>query len=363
MTYARKTLVSLTDTPYYHVVARCVRRAFLCGVDEYAGKDYSHRKQWVIDRLSQLTWLYHLVLCVQRERALAWEPREVVERWTQLFREPSIVQRWRTGHASAAEVAVAMMMIECWRKRLYDISWFMKVLNEYLARRANLEDECNGHFWQGRFKSQALLDEAGVLSAMAYVDLNPVRAGVAAVPEESPFTSISQRVRELQSDERAHDQIRLRPFKQQNLPAKESIAFGLKEYLELVDWTGRGLRSEKRGSINQRAPPILQRLNIDPRAWQGLMRPGGDRFGRAMGPLDHLRLHATTLGQSWSRQAESLPKNRFRNRCVSLSCLIPRSEHNSPFVLFGPAKRTAHRRGNHIAGCLSGRMVRAPAIR
>ena len=52
MGYARKNLVSLQDTPYYHCVARCVRRAWLWGVDEYAGKDYSHRKQWVIDRLA-----------------------------------------------------------------------------------------------------------------------------------------------------------------------------------------------------------------------------------------------------------------------------------------------------------------------
>ena len=58
MGYARKNLVSLQDTPYYHCIARCVRRAWLCGFDEYAGKDYSHRKQWIVDRLAQLCEIY-----------------------------------------------------------------------------------------------------------------------------------------------------------------------------------------------------------------------------------------------------------------------------------------------------------------
>jgi hypothetical protein len=99
MGYARKNLVSLQDTPYYHCVARCVRRAWLWGIDEYAGKDYSHRKQWVIDRLKQLCAIfpievcayavlsnhYHLVLYVDARCARTWTKREVVERWTVLI--------------------------------------------------------------------------------------------------------------------------------------------------------------------------------------------------------------------------------------------------------------------------------------
>ena len=61
----------------------------------------------------------------------------------------------------------------------------MKVLNENIAKQANKEDKCTGHFWESRYKSQALLDEQAVLSCMTYVDLNPIRAAMAPTPEQS----------------------------------------------------------------------------------------------------------------------------------------------------------------------------------
>ena len=151
MGYARKNLVSLGDTPYYHVIARCVRRAWLWGFDEYAKRDYSHRKDWVLERLAQLTSIfsidvcayavmsnhYHLVVHVDQARSKSLSKREVVERWTQLFRAPSLVKRWLDGTALEAERTMAERIIEGWRVRLSDLSWFMKCLNEYLARRAN----------------------------------------------------------------------------------------------------------------------------------------------------------------------------------------------------------------------------------
>jgi REP element-mobilizing transposase RayT len=317
MTYARKSLVSLNDTPYYHVVARCVRRAWLWGFDEYAGRDYSHRKHWMLERLAQLTSIftidicayavmsnhYHLVVHVDRARAQLLTREEVAERWTQIFSAPPLVERWRSGQASEAERQAAEAIIQRWRERLYDVSWFMKCLNEHLARRANLEDHCTGKFWEGRFKSQALLDEAGLLTAMVYVDLNPIRADIAATPEESEYTSIYQRIRELrEANEQQADgaaRVPLRPF--QSLGAEHSMPYRFDHYLQLVDWTGRAVRSDKRGAIDDRLPPIMQRLGIDGDAWRLAMRPRGNVFGRAMGRLDHLRLHAHTLGQSWVR--------------------------------------------------------------
>ncbi len=220
MGYSRKVLVCLEDTPYYHVIARCVRRAWLWGHDRYAGKDYSHRKTWVLHRLRQLADVfsidlcayaimsnhYHLVLRVDRRRMAHLSHAEIVARWAQLFSVPPLIERWQDGRASVAERMIAEELIERWRLRLIDISWYMRCLNEYLARRANAEDECTGRFWEGRFKSQALLDETGLLTAMAYVDLNPVRAGIAATPEESEFTSIHARLQQLRAESRARPQ-------------------------------------------------------------------------------------------------------------------------------------------------------------
>ena len=208
MGYARQTLVCLNDTSYYHVIARCVRRAWLWGFDEYAGRDYSHRKAWVLERVEYLSRIfaidicayaimsnhYHLVVHVDKDRIRLCSPHEIVELWSQLFRIPTSVEHWRQGTALEAEASVAMEVIELWRERLIDVSWFMRCLNEHLARRANAEDGCTGRFWEGRFKSQALLDEAGLLTAMAYVDLNPVRAGLARTPEQAEFTSIHSRI-------------------------------------------------------------------------------------------------------------------------------------------------------------------------
>src|SRR6266404_5016981 len=154
MGYARKAQISLQETPYYHCVGRCVRRAWLWGYDKYAGKDYSHRKQWVIDRLTGLCTIfaidlcayavlsnhYHLVLHVDVRRVREWSEREVVRRWTRLFGKPDLVRRYLKEPVCTAEADAAKEIIDTWRARLMDVSWFMRCLNEHLARKANAED-------------------------------------------------------------------------------------------------------------------------------------------------------------------------------------------------------------------------------
>ncbi|MCK7544633.1 transposase [Marinobacter bryozoorum] len=209
MTRPREQLVSIADTPYYHVVSRCVRRTFLCGYDRDTGRNYEHRRQWIEDRIRILSSLfsidicsyavmsnhYHLVAKLSPESAAEWDDDEVLARWSSLYKGPLIIQRYLKGESLAsAERRFLERTVAVYRKRLTELSWFMKCLNEPIAREANREDDCTGHFWESRFKSQALLTEQAVLSCMAYVDLNPVRAAMAETPESSDHTSIKERL-------------------------------------------------------------------------------------------------------------------------------------------------------------------------
>ncbi|NKI34185.1 transposase, partial [Wenzhouxiangella sp. XN79A] len=172
MPQARKRLVSTEMTPFYHVVSRCVRRQFLCGLDPLTGRDYSGRKQEIKDRLALLSEVfavdvcayailsnhYHLVLHVDPERAMAWDDLELARRWTRLFRGPAVVRAFANGQSlTEAQEKVARKHLAEYRNRLGSLSWFMKCLNEPIARQANAEDNVTGHFWQSRFYSQALL--------------------------------------------------------------------------------------------------------------------------------------------------------------------------------------------------------------
>lgn len=319
MTRARRNKVSLAQTPYYHCVARCVRRAWLCGKDDYTGGDYSHRKAWVLDRLQSAARVFameicafavmsnhfHVVLFVDVPKARNWTERQVIKRWQTLFKLPALVERYRSGATQgAAEKAAARQMIEEWRGRLTDVSWFLRSVKEPLARQANAEDGCTGRFWEGRFKSQALLDEVGVLLAMAYVDLNPVRGGLAATPEASSYTSVYERTRARKGKSTG---FRLRRFRGAGAPER-ALPCSEDDYLTLLDWTGRLIRGQS-GHIDHDIPPILKRLNVATAAWQEAMQPHGNVFGRAVGQLDTMRLHAKALGQKWVRgvrQAERL---------------------------------------------------------
>ena len=81
----------------------------------------------------------------------------------------------------------------------------MKCLKEPLARLANRQDETRGAFFEGRFKSVAILDEEALLATCAYIDLNPVAAGIVDVPEASPHTSITERVEHVKAQGRTGD--------------------------------------------------------------------------------------------------------------------------------------------------------------
>ena len=183
----------------------------------------------------------------------------------------------------------------------------MKVLNERIAKQANKEDECTGHFWESRYKSQALLDEQAVLSAMAYVDLNPIRAAMSKTTETSDHTSIKLRIQYLKNEaDRKHDEPcddlqpkSLMPFAG-NLrqPMPRGLVFKLVDYIELVEWTGKIIREDKRGAITASAPPVLQRLDISIDHWIELSTKFEDRFKGIAGSAESIKALCGIFGLS-----------------------------------------------------------------
>jgi hypothetical protein len=198
-----------------HCIARCVRRAFLCGDDPLTGKNHDHRKEWIRAQLQKLASFFaievcgyavmsnhlHVVLRVRPDLAREWTDDEVALRWRLLFppRDEATGRQVEPEPHDLSMITTDPERVAELRARLASLSWFMRCLNEPIARASNLEDQCSGRFWEGRFRSVGLLDDAAVLACSVYVDLNPIRAGVAGTPEESEFTSAFDRIRSLQT--------------------------------------------------------------------------------------------------------------------------------------------------------------------
>ena len=343
MTIARAHLVDPAVTRWYHCITRCVRRAFLLG----EGK--SDRKLWIDHRLEQLAGVFsiavggfsvldnhlHVLVRLDPEVAAAWSDEEVVRRWGRLFpprdkkRQPLPVSndwvQWRLKDAGWVATA---------RQRLQSLSWFMKCLKEPLARLANLQDKTRGFFFEGRFKSVAILDEEALLATCAYIDLNPVAAGIAEVPETSKHTSIKERVDHVEAQGRTED---LKAARNGSVAGSDASAgledrhwlcpiedrrrmdstregmlegFSLGSYLLLVDYSGRLFR-EGKARISREVAEIFERIGTTAETWQARLEK-----------LSKGRLLGRFLAASRQRLREVAQRLGLR-RAVNLgSCLV-----------------------------------------
>jgi hypothetical protein len=363
MALPRRIYVREGQEGVYHCFNRCVRRAFLYGFDAVTGRDFSHRKAWLVDRLRELAAIfaievcayavlenhYHVILRTRPDIVANWSDVEVATRWLTLF----------PRHCGMTNEAVPPLereicaLTDCperiteLRKRLCNLSWFMARLNEFIARAANKEDDVKGRFWESRFKCQTLLDQAAIAACMVYVDLNPIRAGLAASPEESDFTSIQERILAWQNEtmatfsvtRQAPQGIQSRSCRSDKQilknaggigsPQRENISgtsnslgeallssswlcpiasdfqrrgilpMTLIEYFDLVDSSGRMTGSDKRGAINADLAPILSRIGANPDEWLDTVSRFGNKFSHAAGLLSSLRNFAQQLGRRW----------------------------------------------------------------
>jgi REP element-mobilizing transposase RayT len=316
----------------------------LCGFDPLSQRSFDHRKEWIQSRLETLAAVFavdicgfavlsnhlHLVLRIRPDVVKSWSDEEVARRWQQ--RSPRLDEWGQPRELEPQELAAMVAnsrQVAKWRERLGSLSWFMGELCERIARQANREDGCKGRFWEGRFKSQALLDEAAVLACTMYVDLNPIRAGIADTPEASEFTSAFERiaardnvedraaaVEQGESTEEARDgwlcplpdaDARAKPqVPEQPRPAPRRRAshdgflpLRLDDYLRLLDWTGRQSRAGKRGLIPAHLQPILDRLQINAEAWVDTVSNFSRLFRRAAGRPEQLLARAQRAGCCW----------------------------------------------------------------
>jgi REP element-mobilizing transposase RayT len=334
----RERLFDLTNPGWVHCISRCVRRAFL------AGGRFAHRRGWVEDRLKALAGVFacevgayavmsnhvHVVVRMDPEAALSWTALEVAERWCVLFGK--MLPKGPDGRVEAGVVA-GLAADAGWvaerRKRLGSLSWFMRALCEDIARRANAEDDCTGRFWEGRFTSVPLLDQAALIACMAYVDLNPVRAKIADRPERSAFTGVRERIRARQRH-RIGQRAKALPAAERRTvlanaglsapPATAESGLWLApvarctvgdpptrnrvtadDYLALVDATGRALRAGKRGAIPPELAPILARLDVSVEDWIATMTGWRSMLGGAIGHAASRTAEAARRGVDWVR--------------------------------------------------------------
>ena len=294
MTYARAHLVDTENGGFYHCISRCVRRGWLCGEDVVSGRSFEHRREWIESRLLELATIfavdiygyavmsnhYHCVVSVVPQRVAEWSDEEVARRWCDLSAGPTREEsRYRISALAANAERVAEI-----RLRLASLSWFMRFINEPIARQANREDGATGRFWEGRFKSIALLDEVAVAACMAYVDLNPIRAKMTERAEDGAHTSIRRRIRRPDGGEAP-------------LAPLADLTLTLVDYRALLDWTvaiDRGAVDAPQGA----ALRALRCLHRKPDTWLGCVKAHRFKY-RAYGALVLLEAYAESVGQRW----------------------------------------------------------------
>ena len=332
-----------------HVTNRTTRRCFLFGDDPLSGKNFDHRKVWVEDRLillasqfgidllcyTVLSNHFHLILRSRPDVVSTWDDTEVARRWLTLcpVQKDEFGRAIEPTEADLNTIRNNKQKLTQVRRRLSDISWWTRLFCQNIAQRANLEEQETGKFFQARFKATRLLDETSILACAAYVDLNPIRAALAETLEGSQFTSIQKRLLDLQapacgSVEVSEQQTAasfLSPVDLNEIgdcigscphshghrcSDKGFLSMTAAAYAELLDWTARQIRGDKRGSTPTGLAPIFDRLGIHKDTWIELVREFGRLFYVVAGQPHQIDTHQSPNGS-----------RRFRTRAAARDLL------------------------------------------
>jgi len=311
MTVARKEVVDNQTAGFYHCTNRCVRRTFLCGVDELTGHNYSHRKDWLENRMLELCDIfsvdiyayavmdnhYHIVLHLDPLEPQNWSKEEVAERWLCAYAGSGDPKFAKQRELKKQAIIADKAKLKLYRERLGSLSWFMSRLNEPLAKQSNKEENCTGSFWEGRYSAQALLDEAAVFSCMAYVDLNPVRAKITEKLDESNNTSIKKRLDEIKQIEPIDVQAKFDTAISaiSNQVSSKKLSISIKSYIELVEWTGKNIRYPHKAAMPLNISSCLKQLNLQQNHWLKQLEHFDQHYCHVIGSMELIKQKAKQL--------------------------------------------------------------------
>lgn len=374
----REEVFTATEVCIVFITQRCVRSQILTGVNKQTGRDCSHRKDWIVKRLEALASVFgcdvlghcvmddcfHLILRNRPDVAATWSDEEVAIRWLKIYPGRRIEEQ--LGAPTEADVEALMAdtkkMAEI-RRRLSDISWFMRALSEPIARRANKEDGCTGRFWEGRFKPHRILDTIALLACLIHMDLNPFRALLATVVEEARYTSAYARLKGQQGDmidsaafdlsvlspEEAGDFHKHKTIDQQRAELAEHgrgllrsngrkvprdawlaplqltkdelssdpqvhrdglrasdrgfLRMDLDSYLSLLRCTAKSRDTDPNGRDAEAAEKVLREMSLDGELWRDLVGNCKRYFSSSscMGSGEAMAAHAQKIGKRWHR--------------------------------------------------------------
>lgn len=330
--HSRSEVIDPAEVNIVHTMSRTVRRHFLLGEDSVTGKNFSHRKVWIEELLEHFAAHfavellcyaiqsnhYHLILRTRPDAVESWDDKEVARRWLMIC--PKRRRKGKPAKPTKAEMNAIRNnpdRVAEIRERLSSVSWWMRLINQRVAQRANREDGESGHFWQGRYRATRLIDEESLLACAAYVDLNPIRAAIAETIEASDYTSVQRRIdSELEAGSNGTNSKNQRKDgflaklaideTKPNIGHEDScsgrrcsdkgfLAMAQWEYFELLDWTARQLAHGKLGVTPSHHPPVLERLGFKVNAWSELVKCFDQVFSHVAGRSDRLSRHRSNI--------------------------------------------------------------------
>ena len=291
----------------YFITTRTARRAFLTGYDPQTRRDTSHRKELIRLRIEVLASVFaveccdhtvldnhlHMILRNRPDVVAGWSDREVARRWLRLNHSELALRDEPKKEWVDALVADPRRLARA-RRALSSISEFMKQLKCAVAVMFNAEDGCSGCFWQGRFTCSRLENDAALLVCSLYINLNPIRAGIARGIEDAEYTSAHARI----EDAKTRDKSRPKSGYLASVHVDGDSYDGVKtkrrasnkgylhvkfvEYLELLDAIIRRERAERDGCEVLEYPSILKRIGIGVAEWGHAVRLTSRRFTREL---------------------------------------------------------------------------------